>query len=185
MKFSIILCAASIFGAAAIAQQSTRPTPKATKPTLTPEPAAAAAPAPAPSSPAAPAEPAAEGESPEKTVTRFFAALQRKEVDAAYDQLTKGTKIAERAEDVKMLKSKTKDAISVFGVIGGFELVTKKSVTERLMSYTYISLGKEFPLRWRFYFYKPQENWKLIDLRVDDRLAAIFDEPEEPRTREP
>ena len=118
-------------------------------------------------------------------MTRFFAAIQRKEVDAAYDQLTKGTKIAERAEDVKMLKSKTKDAISVFGVVGGFELVTKKTVTERLMSYTYISLGKEFPLRWRFYFYKPQENWKLIDLRVDDRLAAIFDEPEEPRTREP
>ena len=114
----------------------------------------------------------------------FFSALQRKEVDAAYDQLTKGTKIAERAEDVKMLKSKTKDAISVFGVISGFELVTKKTVTERLTSYTYISLGKEFPLRWRFYFYKPQDSWKLIDLRVDDRLASIFEEPEEPRNRE-
>jgi hypothetical protein len=181
MKFSMILCAASIFGVAAIAQNTGRPTPKVTKPTLAPEPAAAPAAAPAP---AAATEIAVEANTPEETVTRFFAALQRKEVDAAYDQLTKGTKIAERAEDVKMLKSKTKDAISVFGVISGFELVTKKSVTERLTSYTYISLGKEFPLRWRFYFYKPQDSWKLIDLRVDDRLASIFEEPEEPRNRE-
>ena len=118
-------------------------------------------------------------------MARFFAALQRKEVDGAYDQLTKGTKIAERADDVKMLKSKTKDAISVFGVMSGFEGIAKKSVGERLISYTYVSLGKEFPLRWRFYFYKPQENWKLIDLRVDDRLSAIFDEPEPAPAREP
>ena len=62
--------------------------------------------------------------------------------------------------------------------------MTKKSVGDRLISYTVISLGKDFPLRWRFYFYKPVDVWKLIDLRVDDRLAAIFDEPEDPRARE-
>jgi hypothetical protein len=142
-----------------------------------------------PAAPAAPAETppvaqVAEPDSPEKTVARFFASIQRKEVDQAYETLTKGTKIAERAEDVKMLKSKTKDAIAVFGVIAGYDLVAKRNVGERLVSYTYVSLGKEFPLRWRFYFYKPGDSWKLIDLRVDDRLAAIFDEQEDPRTRE-
>ena len=60
----------------------------------------------------------------------------------------------------------------------------KRNVGTRLVSYTMLSLGKEFPLRWRFYFYKPQETWKLIDLRVDDRLAAMFDETEEGRSRE-
>src|SRR5687768_15700434 len=60
------------------------------------EPAPAAAPTPAPAPEAIPAVPA---ETPEATVARFFAALQRKEVDGAYDQLTKGTKIAERADD--------------------------------------------------------------------------------------
>ena len=68
--------------------------------------------------------------------------------------------------------------LAVFGVMTGFDSVAKKTVGERLVSYTYVSLGKEFPLRWRFYFYKPQESWKLIDLRVDDRLSAMFDEPE-------
>ena len=134
---------------------------------------------------AAEIEPAAsETDSPEKIIARFFSYLQRKEVDQAYDQLTRGTKIAERAEDVRTLKSKTKEAITVFGPILGHDSVVKRNVGTRLVSYTMLSLGKEFPLRWRFYFYKPQETWKLIDLRVDDRLAAMFDETEEGRSRE-
>ena len=126
----------------------------------------------------------AEAESPEKIIARFFSYLQRKEVDQAYDQLTRGTKIAERAEDVRTLKSKTKEAITVFGPILGFDSVVKKNVGSRLVSYTMLSLGKEFPLRWRFYFYKPQDSWRLIDLRVDDRLAAMFDETDDGRPRE-
>jgi hypothetical protein len=126
----------------------------------------------------------ADADGPEKIIARFFSYLQRKEVDQAYDQLTRGTKIAERAEDVKTLKAKTKEAINVFGPILGYDSVVKKTVGTRLVSYTGLSLGKEFPLRWRFYFYKPQDTWRLIDLRVDDRLAAMFDEPDEGRSRE-
>ena len=125
-----------------------------------------------------------EADGPEKIIARFFSYVQRKEVDQAYDQLTRGTKIAERAEDVKTLKSKTKEAINVFGPVLGYDSVVTKRVGTRLVSYTLLSLGKEFPLRWRFYFYKPQDTWKLIDLRVDDRLAAMFDETDEGRTRE-
>ena len=131
---------------------------------------------------AAPGE--TEADLPDKIIARFFSYLQRREVDQAYDQLTRGTKIAERAEDVKTLKSKTREAITVFGPILGYDFVAKKNVGARLVSYTIVSLGKEFPLRWRFYFYKSQETWKLIDLRVDDRLATMFDEPEEGRPRE-
>ena len=125
-----------------------------------------------------------EADGPEKIIARFFSYLLRREVDQAYDQLTRGTKIAERAEDVKTLKAKTKEAITVFGPMLGYDTVVKKNVGSRLVSYTLLSLGKEFPLRWRFYFYKPQETWRLIDLRVDDRLAAMFDETDEGRVRE-
>ena len=125
------------------------------------------------------------GELPEKIVSRFFGYLQRKDVDTAYDQLTRNTKIAERADDVKTLKAKTKEAISVFGMISGYEVVSTKQVGERLVRYTIVSLGKEFPLRWRFYFYKPAEAWKLIDMRVDDRLAAMFDEADDDKNGKP
>ena len=129
--------------------------------------------------------PAQAGELPEKIVNRFFGYLQRKDVDTAYDQLTRATKIAERSDDVKTLKAKTKEAISVFGVISGYEVVSTKMVGERLLRYTIVSLGKEFPLRWRFYFYKPADAWKLIDMRVDDRLAAMFDETDEDKVGKP
>jgi len=128
--------------------------------------------------------PSTANDTPEKIIARFFSYLQRREVDQAYDQLTRGTKIAERAEDVKTLKAKTNEAITVFGPILGFDSVVKKSVGTRLVSYTMLSLGKEFPLRWRFYFYKPRDSWRLIDLRVDDRLAAMFDETDDGRSRE-
>jgi hypothetical protein len=131
----------------------------------------------APAKPAAPApEPVTEPETPERTIARFFLYLQRKEVDQAYDQLTRGTKIAEHAEDVKMLKSKTKDALAFFGAISGFEIIDTKKVGERLISYRVISLGKDFPLLWRFYFYKPFDSWRLIDMRVEDRLTEMFEE---------
>ena len=128
--------------------------------------------------------PASEADGPDKIIARFFTLLQRREVDQAYDQLTRGTKIAERADDVRTLKSKTKEAITVFGPMLGYDSIVTKKVGTRLVSYTLLSLGKEFPLRWRFYFYRPMDTWKLIDIRVDDRLTAMFDETDDGRTRE-
>ena len=147
-------------------------------------PAVIAKPSVAPAATAEPEPTAADAETPEKIIARFYTYLQRKEVDQAYDQLTRGTKIAERAEDVRTLKTKTKEAISVFGPILGYDSIAKKNIGTRLVSYTVVSLGKEFPLRWRFYFYKPVDIWKLIDLRVDDRLSAMFEETEDGRNRE-
>jgi hypothetical protein len=173
MKILALLVPLSLLATAALAQNPPNPKPPV-KPGIIGSGGAA------PVKPATP-EPVGEAEPPEKTIARFFAYLQRKEVEQAYDQLTRGTKIAERAEDVKMLKSKTKDALAVFGAMQGYEVVATRKVGERLLSHTVLSLGKDFPLRWRFYFYKPGETWRLIDMRVDDRLAAMFDEKEEAR----
>ena len=125
---------------------------------------------------------------PAQIVRAFFALLGKADIDGAYASLMKGSRIAERPEEVKTLKSKTKEAIDVFGVIHGYDLVEIKNIGERLMRATYLSLGHELPLRWRFYFYKAEADWKLIDLRVDDKLTGIFDEameevPHTPETR--
>lgn len=144
-------------------------------------------PAPAAASTPAPVEPATTvdlsgPEAPAEIAGNFFALLQRGDVEKSYGELTRGSKIAERPEDLKTLKAKTREAIEVFGAISGYELVDSKNVGTRLLRRTYLSLGRDFPLRWRFYFYKSENTWRLIDLRVDDRLAGMFDETEEPRT---
>jgi hypothetical protein len=109
----------------------------------------------------------------------FFSSLQRGQIDDAYATLTKGSKTIEKPEDLRILKQKTKEAVEAFGAIIGSELVETKWIGSKLLRRTYLSLGEEYPLRWRFYFYEAKGRWRLIDLRVDDRLTGMFDEPRE------
>jgi hypothetical protein len=153
-----------------------KPVVKVEKPPATPIPKPAKPLAPAVVTSTVPPEPA-------QIVRAFFALLGEGEIDEAYAGLMKGSKIAERPEEVRTLKAKTKEAIDVFGVMHGYDLVDNKPVGERLMRATYLSLGHELPLRWRFYFYKAEDEWKLIDLRVDDKLTGIFDEATEDAPR--
>lgn len=116
---------------------------------------------------------------PALIVSTFFASLKEGKIDEGYATLTKGSKIAEKPEELRQLKAKTREAIDVFGSINGFDFVESRAIGQRLVRATYVSLGKVFPLRWRFYFYKPEDVWRLIDMRVDDKLPGIFDETEE------
>jgi len=122
---------------------------------------------------------------PAEIVSTFFASLKEAKIDEAYATLTKGSKIAEKPSELRQLKEKTREAIEVFGNMNGFDFVESKAIGQRLVRATYVSLGKVFPLRWRFYFYKPEDVWRLIDMRVDDKLPGIFDEAEEAKSAEP
>src|SRR5204862_83015 len=116
---------------------------------------------------------------PSQIARAFFAMLAKGDVDGAYEGLMKGSNIATRPDEVRSLKTKTRQAIEIFGTIHGYDLIDIKPVGERLMRATYLSLGHELPLRWRFYFYKADAEWRLIDIRVDDKLNGIFDEAAE------
>ncbi|MHA3770115.1 hypothetical protein ACXR0O_01095 [Verrucomicrobiota bacterium sgz303538] len=162
--------------------------PGAKTPDATPAPTEdvpVATPAPAPTAAAAAAAPAtapqAGVDEPGQAAASFFALLQKGQIDEAYLNLTRGSKIGERPEELQTLKSKTTEALQVFGAIQGYELLETKAVGTNLMRRTYLSLGKDFPLRWRFYFYRTGAHWRLVDLRVDDRLGGMFDEQDEPR----
>lgn len=115
-----------------------------------------------------------------KSISSFFEALAQKDVAAAYDQLTKGTVIAEKAEEIAQLKTKTRQALDLFGDVQGSEIVRVEKVGGHLLGATCLSVGKKLPLRWRFYFYRSEAEWKLIDIRVDDRLVEMFDAPAKP-----
>jgi hypothetical protein len=114
---------------------------------------------------------------PAQQVDGFFARLIEGRVDTAYDQLLLGTKIADLPKETAMLKAKTREAIRVFGGINSYETVDSKDVGKHLKRLTCLSIGKQFPIRWRFYFYNAGSAWKLIDIRIDDRLMDMFEEP--------
>ncbi len=115
----------------------------------------------------------------------FFLLVQRGKVDAAYEALVKGTIIESRPADITVLRDKTKQAIQVFGEIRGYEVIELRRVGEHLLNVVVISLGDKFPLRWKLYFYHSRDAWRLIDIRVDDRLISLFGEEEaaQPSTR--
>ena len=113
---------------------------------------------------------------PEAMVGQFFQQLIEGRVDAAYDQLLKGSRIGESAKSVGDIKLKTKEALRVFGSIGGFEKLQTQTLGSRIVRLTCVSQGKELPIRWRFFFYKPAENWKLIDIRIEDVRIDLFEE---------
>jgi hypothetical protein len=136
--------------------------PGATEPVIT----AQATPTPAPRT----------GDRPADLVEAFFSALKADRVDAAYDGLVKGTIIADRADDVAALKTRTKAALDSYGPVSGYEVVDEKVVGSSLLRRTVVSLNSDLPLRWRFYFYKSEGAWRLVDLRVDDALVELFEE---------
>jgi hypothetical protein len=119
--------------------------------------------------------------SPSETIEMFFLGLKAGQVDAAYDGLVKGSIIADRREDVTALKDRTRRALDNFGPISGYEVLEEKTVGSALLRRTCISFNSDLPLRWRFYFYKAQGMWKLVDLRVDDGLVELFEESIRPR----
>ena len=130
---------------------------------------------------AAPTPASRAGDKSADTLDLFFLALKAGQVDAAYDALVKGTIIAERGEDIAALKSRTKTALESYGPVAGFEVVDEKSVGTSLIRRTCISLNSDLPLRWRFYFYKSEGTWRLVDLRVDDALVELFEETGRPK----
>ena len=55
-------------------------------------------------------------------------------------------------------------------------MVENLEIGKSLVRTTCLSLNEDLPLRWRFYFYRNGDQWRLVDLRVDDGIVELFDE---------
>ena len=170
MRFLIIVLLAA---AATLHAQEADQRKRMTFSTTTPEsrPGTSASPA-----PAASAGPPAKSPDTAAAIGAFFLALKAGQVDAAYEGLVKGTIIAERQKNVDDLKESTKKALDQYGPVSGFEVVDTLQVGTSLLRQTCISLNQDLPLRWRFYFYRNEAGWKIVDMRVDDGLVELFEE---------
>jgi hypothetical protein len=113
---------------------------------------------------------------PDQIIGTFFAALQADKVDAAYDTLDAEFAMMDRGDQSKAMRAQTQKALDAYGPVLGNELVREEKFGTHLMRRTYLLVGEQLPLRWKFYFYKSGDRWKLIDLRIDDALVEWFDE---------
>lgn len=113
---------------------------------------------------------------PSEILKPFFDLLKMDKISEAYESLGKSSVIASKAENLQQLEARTRDAIDNFGPIAGFERVDSLAVGESLLRETYLSLNADLPLRWRFYFYRVDGQWRVVDLRVDDGIVELFEE---------
>jgi hypothetical protein len=120
---------------------------------------------------------------PTEILRQFFEDLQAVKLDAAYQGLVKNTIISERTENIDQLKEKTRLALDNFGQVNGYEIVETLQVGDSLFRFTCLSLNEDVPMRWRFYFYRAGSQWKIIDLRVDDGIANLFEEVAQSRKK--
>jgi len=161
-----------------IPRKLTNELPSQATPTPTPAPTATPSPNGTPTVTSLTIQPAAERDprTPEEVVSDFFSALQKDNVDVAYEGLSAGTTLATKGEQSRELRARTQGAMDAYGPIKGFELVKTDRVGALLERRTYVLHGEVLPLRWKFYFYKGSGDWKLVDLRVDDALIDLFDD---------
>lgn len=135
--------------------------------------------APSTASPASAARP-----EPEAAIREFFRALAAERIEEAYEALIRGTTLADREDDVKALKERTRQALDVCGPFAKYEVLEERKAGEHLWRWTCLSLHEDLPLRWRFYFYNPGgAGWRLVDLRVDDGLVELFEDAGRRRAR--
>lgn len=111
----------------------------------------------------------------QKAITGFFTLLKEDKLDAAYDVVLANTRIKGREEQVKGLKKQTRDAINTYGPILGFEIVEQRRVGLSLIQVVCLSWSDNFPLRWRFTYYRPGDKWRLLDIFVDDKIGEMFE----------
>lgn len=124
----------------------------------------------------APSTTAANSAEPTELLQQFFEALKADKIDAAYEGLAKNTLIGAKAENLEQLKKRTREALDNFGPVKGYEVVETLEIGKTLFRTTCLSLNEDLPLRWRFYFYRSENKWKIVDLRVDDGIVELFEE---------
>ncbi|MEM1058875.1 MAG: hypothetical protein AAGK14_06480 [Verrucomicrobiota bacterium] len=109
-------------------------------------------------------------------IDTFFAGLKKGETRGAYNQLLKGSRIASQPDKVELLVAKTDQAFGIYGKMIKYEPYDTYSVGSSLVSTTYLTNLPVQPLRWRFVFYKPEDDWTIIDVRVDDVIVDLLED---------
>lgn len=109
---------------------------------------------------------------PQKVIDEFFKLYKEKSSDAALDYLFGTNKwIGESNEQIENVKFKINSTVvKAMGEYFGYDLITKKTVGDKLTYYTYLLRYDRQPIRFNFLFYSPNGLWRLQNFSFDDSI---------------
>jgi hypothetical protein len=104
----------------------------------------------------------------------FFDQLKAGQIKPAYQELLKGSRIADQVEDVAKLQQRAEELVQGYGPILGYEFVKAQVFGKSLCQMTYLTRSERAPVVWQITFYRPAETWRVFNVRMDDRVMDLF-----------
>ncbi|MBI5396110.1 MAG: hypothetical protein HZA91_12510 [Verrucomicrobia bacterium] len=104
----------------------------------------------------------------------FFEQLKAGQIKPAYQELLKGSRIADQVEDVGKLQQRAEELVQGYGPVLGYELVKVQHVGKNLCQMTYLTRSERAPVAWQITFYRPAGTWRVFNVRMDDRIMELF-----------
>ena len=114
---------------------------------------------------------------PQKIVDEFFKLYKDKGANSAVDYIFSTNKWMNQSQDqLDNVKFKLNSNIKLIGDYAGFNLISKKTLGEHLIFYTYMVRYDRQPLRFSLLFYKPTTDWRLLNFSYDDNMDEELQE---------
>lgn len=114
---------------------------------------------------------------PQKMIDEFFNQYKNKSADAALDYIFGTNKWMDNSKDqIESVKFKLNGTLKLLGDYQGYDLITKKSVGDHYSLYSFMVRYDRQPLRFSILFYKPNDQWRLMNFSYDDNLDDELEE---------
>ncbi len=114
---------------------------------------------------------------PQKIIDQFFNLYKNKNADSGLDYLFGTNKWMDGSKDqIDEVKLKLNSTLKLLGEYQGYDLITKKSIGEHLSLYTFMVRYDRQALRFSILFYKPNDQWRLMNFAYDDKLGNELEE---------
>jgi ABC-type transporter MlaC component len=109
---------------------------------------------------------------PQKMIDEFFKLYKEKSSDAALDYVFDTNKWMKDSKDqIENVKFKLNSTVvKAMGDYYGYDLITKKTVGDKLTYYTFLLRYDRQPIRFNFLFYSPNGQWRLLNFSFDDSI---------------
>ncbi|WP_177764419.1 hypothetical protein [Flavobacterium sp. I3-2] len=108
---------------------------------------------------------------PDELIKKFFTEYPKnsgKALDELYETNPWNVRIKDGIETIK--KEVNSYNVDYVGKYYGYELITKKKLSESFVLYSYMVKYDRQPMRFVFKFYKPNDKWILFGFEVDTNL---------------
>ena len=118
--------------------------------------------------------PAAQADEPKVIIKSFFDTFLKGNGPEAVDGFFSTNPIvAQKAQQLQLLKSQLLTVTQIYGMPFGYELVVEEVLSPSLRRYVYITKHEYHPISWEIYIYKPKDRWIASQLLFVDQFQVI------------